>query len=249
MSKKCRADQLLMQNHPIDSRTKAQALIMAGLVYLGEMRINKASELLNENDILTIRGDDCPFVSRGGLKLAHALQEFSFDPKAMICADIGASTGGFCDVLLQANVQKIYAVDVGYGQLHEKIRADSRVKVMERTNARQLSRELIPDILDLIVCDASFIGLEKVLTPVHEFLKSDGHIIALIKPQFQLSPKFVKKGIVQDAQARLTAVEFVKDWFASIGFSVLNLTTSPITGAKGNVEYLIIAQKLSANGK
>ncbi len=245
MPKNYRADIILCDQQLAESRTRAQALIMAGLVYIGEQRINKPSDLIAPNADITIRGNDCPFVSRGGLKLAHGLAHFAINPSGWVVADVGASTGGFCDVLLQNNAKKIYAIDVGYGQLHEKIRQNPNIINLERTNARLITDEHIPEMLDFIVCDASFINLQKVLHPITNFLKPGAPLMALIKPQFQLEPKYIKKGIVRDPAAHQMAQDMVVDHFQHHGFQLRGITPSPITGAKGNVEFLLCMHKLS----
>jgi 23S rRNA (cytidine1920-2'-O)/16S rRNA (cytidine1409-2'-O)-methyltransferase len=231
----------------VESRTKAQALVMAGLVFSGEMRLGKAGQAVSEDAALEVRGAEHPWVSRGGLKLDHALDEFHIAAKGAIALDVGASTGGFTDVLLAQGTARVYAVDVGYGQLAQRLRDDARVVVLERTNARYLNDELVPEPVDLVVCDASFIGLRTVLPAALALVRPGGALVALIKPQFEVGPERVGKGgIVRDADARAGACEAVRAWLAvDLGWEVIGLTESPITGAQGNVEFLIAARRAS----
>lgn len=242
---KTRLDQLLVVRGLAESRSRAQALIMAGLVFSGEERLDKAGYMLASDAPLTVRGRDHPWVSRGGLKLAHALDHFRLDPAGLVGLDVGASTGGFTDVLLARGAAHVYAVDVGFGQLAWKLRGDPRVTVLERTNCRTLTRAEVPLPVDLVVCDVSFIGLEVAL-PAPLALSSHGsHLIALIKPQFEVGPAEVGKGgIVRDAFARQRACHRIGAFIAAQpGWQVLGLTVSPVTGADGNVEYLIAARR------
>ena len=239
-----RADVALVSRGLADSRAKAAALIMAGSVFSGEKRVEKAGEGVAPGQPLRVRGPEHPYVGRGGLKLAGGLDHFSLSPEGLICLDVGASTGGFTDVLLQRGAVRVYAVDVGYGQLAQKLRDDARVDVMARTNARHLSAEDVPEPVGAIVCDASFIGLRTVL-PAPLALAAPGcWLVALIKPQFEVGPERVGKGgIVRDEAARAAACQTIQDWLASLpGWTVLGLTRSPVTGADGNVEYLIAAR-------
>ncbi len=240
---KVRADVLLVERGLAESRTKAQAAIMAGLVYCGERRIDKAGESLADDSELNMRGPEHPYVSRGGLKLAHGLDRFAVDPAGLCCLDIGASTGGFTDVLLGRGARKVYAVDVGRGQLAWKLRQDDRVTVLEGVNARRLSSQEIPEPVDMIVCDASFIGLEKILPAPMALAAPGATLIALIKPQFQLDRSAIGKGgIVRDPARHQQACDFVRDWLDSRpGWRVIGIEQSPITGAKGNIEFLIAA--------
>lgn len=242
-AKRVRADVLLLERELVESRTRAQASIMAGLVYSGERRIDKAGDTLSADAPLTLRGPDHPWVSRGGLKLVRALDHFSIDPKGLHCLDIGASTGGFTDVLLSRDAAGVVAIDVGRGQLAWKLREDERVTVMEGVNARHLTPQDIADPVGLIVCDASFIGLEKILPAPMALAAPGARLIALIKPQFQLDRAAIGKGgIVRDPARRREACGFVTQWLESQpGWSVLGITESPITGAKGNIEYLVAA--------
>jgi len=243
--KKQRADQALVDRGLVETKSKAQALIMAGLVYSGEQKIAKPGQPTPEDKPLEVRGQDHPWVSRGGLKLAKGLSEFDIDPGGMTALDVGASTGGFTDVLLQNGAAKVYAVDVGRGQLHWKLRNDARVVVLEGTNARHLSRAEIPDAVDIVVCDASFIGLEKVLPAAMALAGPGALLIALIKPQFQVGKGEVGKGgVVRDPDLHARVCREAEDWLTgTMGWTVLGLTESPITGPQGNVEFLIAASK------
>ncbi len=238
---KKRADLQLVERGLADSRSRAAALILAGKVFSGERRIEKAGELVSETAPFELRGQDHPWVSRGGVKLAFALDFFAIDPAGRVCLDVGASTGGFTDVLLARGAAKVYAVDVGHGQLAWKLRQDSRVVMLERLNARNLRREHMPESPSLIVCDASFIGLATVLDRPLALAAQGAELVALVKPQFEVGRKAVGKGgIVRDAALREAACERVASWLAEgPGWRVLGLTESPITGTDGNVEYLI----------
>jgi len=240
---KVRADVLLVERGLAESRSKAQAAIMAGLVFSGERRIDKAGESLASDAELRMRGPEHPYVSRGGLKLAHGLDRFAVDPAGLCCLDIGASTGGFTDVLLGRGAARVYAVDVGRGQLAWKLRQDERVTVLEGVNARHLTAADISEAADLIVCDASFIGLEKILPAPMALAAPGAVLIALIKPQFQLYRAAVGKGgIVRDPARRAEACDIVQTWLdAQDGWTVIGIEESPITGAKGNIEFLIAA--------
>jgi 23S rRNA (cytidine1920-2'-O)/16S rRNA (cytidine1409-2'-O)-methyltransferase len=238
-----RADLLLVERGLVESRARAQALIMAGLVFVETRRIDKAGELLAEDAALVLKGQDHPWVSRGGLKLAHALAEFGFSPEGRTCLDIGASTGGFTDVLLSAGAPRVYAVDVGHGQLAWKLRSDPRVIVLERTNARHLTAEQVPEPVQVLVCDASFIGLQVLLPAPLGLCAPGAWAVALIKPQFEAGPGGVgAKGVVRDPAVRREACDRIQSWWAGLpGWRVLGLTESPITGPEGNHEYLIAA--------
>jgi len=241
---KKRADLLMVERGLADSRSRAAALILAGKVFSGDRRIEKAGELVAEAAALELRGQDHPWVSRGGVKLAFALDFFAIDPAGRVCLDVGASTGGFTDVLLARGAAKVYAVDVGRGQLAWKLRQDPRVVVLERFNARNLTRVQLPEPPSLIVCDASFIGLATVLERPLSLAAQEASLVALIKPQFEVGRKAVGKGgIVRDADLRKAACGRVADWLANRpGWRVLGLTESPITGMDGNIEYLIAAR-------
>ncbi|WP_138379170.1 TlyA family RNA methyltransferase [Luteithermobacter gelatinilyticus] len=243
MSKK-RVDQLLVERGLAESRSRAQAYIMAGAVFSGTQKITKAGQQLAEDCALEVRTKDHPWVSRGGLKLAKGLEEFSISPEGRIVVDVGASTGGFTDVCLTHGARKVYAVDVGHGQLAWKLRQDDRVVVLEKTNARYLSREQIPDPVDLIVCDASFIGLQTVLPAVLALAAPGCFLIALIKPQFEVGKgKVGKGGVVRDPALHKEVCERITGWLQGLsGWTVLGLTESPIKGPEGNVEFLIAAR-------
>jgi 23S rRNA (cytidine1920-2'-O)/16S rRNA (cytidine1409-2'-O)-methyltransferase len=244
---KSRADQLLVERGLVESRARAQAVIMAGLVFSGERRIANAGDMLAVDAPLELRGQDHPWVSRGGLKLAHALTAFGLDVSGLICLDVGASTGGFTDVLLANGAAKVYAVDVGKGQLAWKLRKDPCVVVLEETNARHLSRAEVPDDIDFIVCDASFIGLDKVLPAPLALTRPGAHLVALIKPQFQAGPGDVGKGgVVRDPEVHTRVCAEMRAWLeAQPGWRVLGITESPITGPAGNKEFLIAAVRES----
>ncbi|RMF14187.1 MAG: TlyA family RNA methyltransferase [Alphaproteobacteria bacterium] len=245
--RKERADRLLVERGLADSRTRAQALIMAGLVRSGERRIDKAGELLRLDSPLAVQGRDHPWVSRGGLKLAHALKHFALGDavEGAVALDIGASTGGFTDVLLHHGAGRVHAVDVGYGQLADRLRRDPRVIVHERTNARHLTREIIPEPVDFLVCDASFISLKTVLPAALSLAAPHAHLIALIKPQFEAGRDAVGKGgVVRDPAVREAVVADIRDWLAGReGWRVIGVAESPVLGPKGNHEFLIAARK------
>lgn len=240
-----RVDKLLVDRGLVETRSKAQALIMAGLVYVDTQRIDKPGQMLPPDCNLSLKGQDHPWVSRGGMKLAKALEHFAIDPSGMIAADIGASTGGFTDVLLSKNAAKVYAVDVGHGQLAWRLRNDPRVVVLEKVNARHLTTAEIPDALDIVVCDASFIGLQTVLPAVLTLTKPAAFAVALIKPQFEVGPGQVGKGgVVRDPALHQAVVERITAWFAGLpGWLVLGVTESPILGPEGNKEFLIAARR------
>jgi 23S rRNA (cytidine1920-2'-O)/16S rRNA (cytidine1409-2'-O)-methyltransferase len=242
---KKRADLMLVERGLVESRSRAAAIILAGKVFSGERRIEKAGDLLAEDAPLELRGQDHPWVSRGGVKLAHGLDYFHIDPKGRICLDVGASTGGFTDVLLSRGAAKVYAVDVGHGQLAWKLRQDPRVAVLERLNARHLTRADVPEAPTLIVCDASFIGLATVLATPLSLAAPSAELVALIKPQFEVGREGVGKGgIVRDAALREQACRNVSDWLdRQPGWRVLGITESPIAGAEGNAEFLIAGRR------
>jgi len=245
---KTRADVALVERGLVESRAKAQALIMAGKVFAGERRLAKPGESIAEDQGLEVRGQDHPWVSRGGLKLAHALEAFALDPAGLVCLDLGASTGGFTDVLLQSGAAKVYAVDVGHGQLAWKLRSDPRVVVLERTNARTLSAEQVPESCDLLVCDASFIGLEVLLPAPLTLMKEQATLAVLIKPQFEVGKERVGKGgVVRDPALHEEVCRRIESWVnARPGWSVAGLVESPITGPEGNKEFLLVAHKRRA---
>lgn len=247
MPQKIRLDQLLVDRGLVESRTKAQAVILAGLVYTGEQRLTTAGTKLAEETPLTVRGQDHPWVSRGGIKLAHGLAHFGYDPARRACIDVGASTGGFTDVLLTYGASKVYAVDVGYGQLAHKLRTDERVVVLERTNARLIDAMLVRDAINAVVCDASFIGLRTVLPAAMALTAPDAWLIALIKPQFEVGRERVgKKGVVRDPALHDEVCATIVEWLgAQSDWMVDGVSKSPITGPEGNVEFLIGARRAS----
>lgn len=245
---KLRADQLLVDRGLTESRAKAQALILAGLVYSGERKIEKAGQALPGDAPLEVRGKQHPWVSRGGIKLAHGLDHFGRDVTGLIALDVGSSTGGFTDVLLQRGASKVYAVDVGTNQLAWKLRQDPRVIVHEQTNARYLTDAVVAEPVDLIVCDASFISLAKVLDRALEFAKPGGRLIALVKPQFEAERGEIGKGgVVRDPEVRERVCAAAADWVRSRGWTVEGQIESPITGPEGNVEYLLAARRTAAD--
>ncbi len=242
---KQRADTLLVSRGLVESRARAQALIMAGLVFSGTVRIAKAGDMLSDDKELSVKGQEHPWVSRGGVKLAHALEYFKLSPAGRVCLDVGASTGGFTDVLLQNGAAHVHAVDVGHGQLAWKLRTDERVTVYEKTNARHLTREVILDPIDALVCDASFIGLQIVLPAALGLCVAGAFAVALIKPQFEAGVEHVGKGgVVRDAAVHEAVCARIERWWAGLeGWQVLGVTASPITGPEGNREFLIGAKK------
>ncbi|TSD86969.1 TlyA family RNA methyltransferase [Mycobacterium sp. KBS0706] len=241
MAKRPRADLVLVERGLAESRARAQALILAGLVYEGTRRVEKPGDGVAQPEALSVRGRDHPWVSRGGLKLVKGLDHFGIDPAGLTGLDVGASTGGFTDVLLNRGATKVYAVDVGHGQLAWSLRQDPRVVVLERTNARHLDRALIPDPAGIIVCDASFIGLETVLPAALGLAAPGAWLVALIKPQFEVGPDRVGKGgVVRDPELHREVCDRIAAWLAARpGWRVLGITESPITGPEGNVEFLI----------
>jgi len=248
VSKGIRADQLLADRGLAESRTRAQALILAGLVYSGDRKVEKAGQALPPDAPLEVKGKDHPWVSRGGLKLNHALAQFGWDVTGAVAIDVGSSTGGFTDVLLTRGAAKVYAVDVGHGQLAWKLREDPRVIVLERTNARHLTAEQIPDSIDLVVCDASFIALSKVLPAALDLARPGARLAALIKPQFEAGKGEVGKGgVVRDPAVHQRVCDDVVAWLESIGWGVIGVTTSPITGPEGNIEFLVTAMRHMVN--
>ncbi len=239
---KQRADQLLVDRGLAESRTRAQALILAGLAFVGDRKIDKAGQQLAEDAEISVKGRDHPWVSRGGIKLDHALTHLGWDVAGAVAVDVGSSTGGFTDVLLSRGAARVYAVDSGTNQLAWKLRQDERVIVHEQTSARILTPAHIPEPIDLIVCDASFIALSKVL-PVPMSFENDGaRMVALIKPQFEAERHEVgKKGVVRDAAVHARVCAEVRGWLTGEGWDVIDLVESPITGPEGNVEFLIAA--------
>lgn len=236
---------MLVDRGLVESRARAQALVMAGLVFSGEKRLDKPGIALSPDAAVELRGQDHPWVSRGGLKLAKAIEAFSVDPTGLVSIDVGASTGGFTDVLLAHGAAKVFAVDVGHGQLAWKLRNDPKVVVLERTNARHLTAEQIPAPVDMVVCDASFIGLEVVLPAAIALTKADAWLIALIKPQFEVGKGRVGKGgVVRDPDLHAEVCERIRQWLAGLpGWTVVGIVESPITGPEGNKEFLIVGRK------
>ena len=239
-----RLDVLLVKRGLAPSREKAKAMIMAGNVFVDGQREDKAGTSFQEEVPIEIHGHTLKYVSRGGLKLEKAMQHFDLSLDGKICMDIGASTGGFTDCMLQNGAVKVYAVDVGYGQFAWKLRQDSRVVCMEKTNIRYVTPEDIADVLDFASVDVSFISLTKVLGPAKELLREDGEMVCLIKPQFEAGKEKVgKKGVVRDKSVHLEVIEKVISFAKEIGFQVLNLEFSPIKGPEGNIEYLVHLRK------
>ena len=240
-----RADLALVERGLAESRARAQALILAGIVFSGEQRVAKAGDLLKPDQPLDVRGQDHPWVSRGGVKLAHALAHFALSPAARIGLDIGASTGGFTDVLLHHAAAKVYAVDVGHGQLAWKLRNDPRVVVLERVNARYLTAEHVPEPPGAIVCDASFIGLRTILPAPLALAAPGAWAVALIKPQFEVGPAIAKGGVVRDAGVHARVCAEIAAWWSSLpGWRVLGIEPSPLLGPEGNREFLIAAERV-----
>ncbi len=240
MKIKKRLDVLLLEQGYADSRTNAQAIIMSGSVYVQGQKADKPGVSYEENVVIEVRGAACPYVSRGGLKLEKALRDFGVDPTGYVCSDSGASTGGFTDCLLQQGAKKVFAIDVGYGQLDWKIRSDPRVVVMERTNVRYVTAEQLGEPLDLSVVDVSFISLKIVLPVIKTFLKpKSGQVLCLIKPQFEAGKEKVgKKGVVRDPAVHKEVLDDFVALTKDIGFHILGLTFSPVKGPEGNIEFL-----------
>lgn len=244
--KKIRIDQALHERGMAESRSKAQAYIMAGLVFCGDKKIVKSGQFIAVDAEITLKGKDHPWVSRGGIKLDHAISHFAVNVSGLTAIDVGSSTGGFTDVLLQSGATKVFAVDSGTNQLAWKIRQDERVCVHEQTSARILTSDHIDEGIDLIVCDASFIGLAKVLERPMEFAKNGAQLIALIKPQFEAEKHEVGKGgVVRDEAIHKRVCQEVTAWLESKNWHVKGLTQSPITGPQGNIEFLIWAQNIA----
>ena len=241
---KQRADQLLVDRGLVESRAKAQAVILAGLVFSGERKIEKAGQALAEDAPLEVRGREHPWVSRGGVKLAHALEHFGWDVTGAVALDVGSSTGGFTDVLLHKGAAKVFAIDVGTNQLAWKLRQDRRVVVHEQTNARYLTEEIVTEAPDVVVCDASFISLGKVLDKALDLAKPGARLVALVKPQFEAERQEIGKGgVVRDAEVHARVSAAAAEWVRSKGWEVVGVERSPITGPEGNVEFLLAARK------
>lgn len=240
---KMRIDQMLVDRGLAETRAKAQAYIMAGLVMVADQKIDKPGHKVASDAAIELKGKDHPWVSRGGIKLDHALNHFAIDMAGLTAIDVGSSTGGFTDVLLSRGATRVYAVDSGTNQLAWKLRQDDRVVVHEQTSARILTAEHIPEPIDLIVCDASFISLTKVLEQPMSFAKAGAVLVALIKPQFEAERADVGKGgVVRDASVHEQVCEKVNDWLNAQGWAVQGIAQSPITGPKGNIEFLITAR-------
>ena len=239
-----RLDVLLVKRNLAESREKAKAIIMSGIVYVDGQKEDKAGTSFEDTVNIEVRGSTLPYVSRGGLKLEKAVNNFGLQLAGKTCMDVGASTGGFTDCMLQNGAVKVYSVDVGHGQLDWKLRNDPRVVCMEKTNIRYVKPEDIKDQLDFASIDVSFISLTKMLGPVKELLKEDGQVVCLIKPQFEAGREKVgKKGVVREKSVHLEVIQMVISFAASIGFQILNLEFSPIKGPEGNIEYLLYLQK------
>ncbi len=241
---KKRLDVLLVEKGLAPSREKAKAIIMSGIVFVDNVREDKAGTNIDVDANVEVRGKTLKYVSRGGLKLEKAMDKFDIKLDDMVCMDVGASTGGFTDCMLMNNAAKVYAVDVGYGQLAWKLRTDERVVCMDKTNIRYVTREDIDDDLDFASIDVAFISLTKVLEPVYNLLKEDGEVVCLIKPQFEAGREKVgKKGVVRDESVHREVIHKVIDYAKSIGFKILDLDYSPVKGPEGNIEYLLYIRK------
>ena len=239
MKIKKRLDVLLTEQMYADTRSKAQAIIMAGQVYVNGQKADKPGTAYEETVQIEVRGVTCPYVSRGGLKLEKALRDFGVKPDGFVCSDSGASTGGFTDCLLQQGAKKVFAIDVGYGQLDWKIRSDERVVVMERTNIRYVTPEDLGEPLDLSVIDVSFISLKIVLPTIKTLLKPTGQVLCLIKPQFEAGKEKVgKKGVVREPEIHKEVLDSFVETVTELGFTILGLTFSPVKGPEGNIEFL-----------
>ena len=250
MKNKERLDMELVRRGLAETRARAQAVIMSGIVYVDGQKADKAGLAVSPEAEIVLHGNVCPYVSRGGLKLEKALREFDIDPTGYVCSDSGASTGGFTDCLLQHGAKKVFAIDVGYGQLAWKIREDERVVCMERTNIRYVTPEDLGEPLDLSVIDVSFISLKLVLPVVKQLLKPDGQVLCLIKPQFEAGREKVgKKGVVRDPAVHLEVLQAFLQLAAELEFSVLNLTFSPVKGPEGNIEFLAHLTRAQASAQ
>ncbi|MBQ6935210.1 MAG: TlyA family RNA methyltransferase [Clostridia bacterium] len=243
-NKKVRLDLYLFENGFTESREKAKALIMAGIVYVNDQKELKPGRDIKSDDLVEVRGNTLKYVSRGGLKLEKAMQEFPIELKDCVCMDIGASTGGFTDCMLQNGAKKVYSIDVGYGQLAWKLRSDERVVNLERTNFRYVTHEQIPENIDFASVDVSFISLKIILPVMYELLKDDGEAVCLIKPQFEAGREKVgKKGVVRDVNVHTEVIENIVSFASTQKFKVLGLSFSPVKGPEGNIEYLIYLKK------
>jgi len=244
-----RLDVLLVKRNLAESREKAKAIIMSGNVFVEGQREDKAGSTFSDEVHIEVKGNKLPYVSRGGLKLEKAVANFDVSLEGKICTDVGSSTGGFTDCMLQNGAVKVYAIDVGTNQLAWKLRQDERVVCMEKTNIRYVTPEDLGDIIDFSSIDVSFISLTKVLQPIYNYLKEDGQVVALIKPQFEAGREKVgKKGVVREKSTHIEVIELVLSFATSIGFKILNLDFSPIKGPEGNIEYLAHLQKTGEIG-
>lgn len=244
-----RADQILVDRGLAESRTRAQALIMAGLVFAGDRKVEKPGQPLPADAVLDVRGRDHPWVSRGGIKLAHGLDHVGWDVTGAVAIDVGSSTGGFTDVLLTRGAARVYAVDSGTNQLAWKLRQDPRVVVHEQTSARLLTDAHVPEPIDLLVCDASFIALAKVLPVPLGFVRAGGRALVLVKPQFEAGREEVGKGgVVRDPAVHRRVCDEAAAWFTAGGWNVVAVERSPITGPEGNVEFLLAAIRTTFDG-
>ncbi len=249
MAKKKRLDVMLYERGFAESREKAKAIIMSGIVYVDNQKADKPGADYSEDVSIEVRGSTLKYVSRGGLKLEKAMSVFPISLSGCITMDIGASTGGFTDCMLQNNALKVYSIDVGYGQLAWKLRNDSRVVNLERTNFRYVTREQVPDEIDFFSVDVSFISLKKILPVARELLKDGGSGVCLIKPQFEAGRENVgKNGVVRDAKIHLSVIKDITEFTAEIGFDVIGLDFSPVKGPEGNIEYLMYIKKCSGAG-
>jgi 23S rRNA (cytidine1920-2'-O)/16S rRNA (cytidine1409-2'-O)-methyltransferase len=247
---KKRLDILLFEQGFADSREKAKRLIMSGIVYVDNIKEDKAGSTFSEDAVIEVRGKTMKYVSRGGLKLEKAMQNFDITLDGTVCMDVGASTGGFTDCMLQNGAVKVYSVDVGHGQLDWKLRNDERVICMEKTNIRYVTPADIDDILDFASIDVSFISLTKVLTPVRELLKEDGEVVCLVKPQFEAGREKVgKKGVVRDKSVHKDVIREVIAYASANGYRILDLDFSPVKGPEGNIEYLLHLRKVEGTSE
>ncbi len=250
MAEKLRLDVYLTQNGFCESREKAKSLIMAGIVFVNNQKSDKAGNTVKPDDKVEVRGETLKYVSRGGLKLEKAMQTFPIDLNGCICADIGASTGGFTDCMLQNGAKKVYAIDVGYGQLAWKLRTDDRVINLERTNFRYVTAEQVPDLLDFASVDVSFISLSLILPVMYGLLKPEGCAVCLIKPQFEAGKENVgKKGVVREKSVHIAVVKKIIDLVNENNFTLLGLDFSPVKGPEGNIEYLCYISKHNTSPK
>ncbi len=244
MSEKKRLDVALVDGGFVSSRERAKALIMSGIVYVNNQKCDKAGDTVKPDDVIEVRGDTLKYVSRGGLKLEKAVECFGLSLDGFVCADIGASTGGFTDCMLQNGAVKVYAIDVGYGQLAWKLRTDDRVVNLERTNFRYVTKEQVPDELDFASVDVSFISLSLILPVMRDLLKDNGRAVCLIKPQFEAGRENVgKKGVVREKAVHIAVIEKIINLVKENNFSLLGLDYSPVKGPEGNIEYLCYIEK------